>query len=160
MWRNRNKFPFKTKGKGRSLMVDTVSVEEWMKENKDKVTSGRNRPRKPMTKKKASATKKAAAKTATKAVAKKKKKVTRKKKKTGKVGRPRKKLAAKKPGRRPGRPPKKKVHTRKGAGSCTIVVNGQFDLETLQAFVSDVKHGCNVHVSPTKEGYALTAIKP
>ena len=90
MWRNRNKFPFKSKGKGRSLLVDTASVETWMDEHKDEITQGKHKPRKPM-----AASKAAKAPAAAKVVKKPSKKVRKKTVKKMK----------KKPGRKPGRKP-------------------------------------------------------
>ena len=41
MWRTRNKFPFKTKGTGRSLRIEPASVDAWMEENKEEIASGK-----------------------------------------------------------------------------------------------------------------------
>ncbi len=51
MWRNRKKFPFKTSGKGRSLLVNETSVDDWIEANKDNMPKGRSKARKPLGKK-------------------------------------------------------------------------------------------------------------
>ncbi len=48
MWRNRNKFPFKTKGTGKTLEVEITSIDAWLVDHKDDLLKGRNRLRKPM----------------------------------------------------------------------------------------------------------------
>jgi predicted DNA-binding transcriptional regulator AlpA len=47
MWRTRDKFPFKTKGKGRSLMINASAVDAWMRTHKDDVTPGKGKKRGP-----------------------------------------------------------------------------------------------------------------
>lgn len=146
MWRNRNKFPFKTKGKGRSLQVNVESIEKWMKEDKGKaVKPAAKKAKKKVAKKRGPKVKVAAKTTVVEA-------------KPAKPGRKK----GKKRGRKPGRPAKaatKRAYTRKVAGgACTIMVSGDLDLESLQQFVADIKAGSNVHVTPSKSGYVLTAV--
>lgn len=51
MWRNRNKFPFKTQGTGKNLMVSSESVETWVSKNQDKIKPRKSSGRKPGPKK-------------------------------------------------------------------------------------------------------------
>lgn len=43
MWRNRRRFPFKTRGNGRGLQVDEASVDAWMAERKEHPPKTRGR---------------------------------------------------------------------------------------------------------------------
>jgi hypothetical protein len=154
MWRNRKKFPFKTKGKGRNLLIDASSVDAWMVDHKDDVRKGRNKPRKPLKK-----TRKKTAKKVTRKVGKKVRK---------KPGpKPGRKKPGPKPGRRPGarrgRKPGPKPGRRPGPkaakSSSAIMVEGQLDLGLIQEFIAQIKAGYDVQISPSRKGYLLTTVR-
>lgn len=120
MWRSRNRFPFKTKGNARKLVVNADSVDTWLAERKNKPVKKKKKVRK--------------ARTGMRKVAKR--------------GRP-KGRPAKKTGAAAGRPGKK---------GCEIVVQGGLDLETIQNFVTQLKGGADLQISPAKDGYILKTV--
>jgi len=151
MWRNRGKFPFKTKGKGRSLLVDEESVGKYISADTSKLEKSKKRAAK-VSKKKTAPKKRGRKPNAV--VAKKAVKTASKE-----IG---KKKVGKKRGRKPGRPSNKvlkRTYTRKSEG-CKIIVKGDLDLAILQQFIADIKSGSNVIATPSgKEGYVLSAVK-
>ena len=133
MWRNRDKFPFETKGEGRNLRVSMASVETWLQEHgKELRKRVRNAARKGK-KKSAGAGKKAR---------RRGRPPGSKNKKKAKTGAPR--------GRRPGRP------ARASAG---LLIHGSVDLTTVQRFVSEIRQGYDVQALPTGDGILLTTVK-
>jgi len=147
MWRLRKKFPFKSKGKGRGLLVSKESVQKWL-DSGQKAGVRRGRPGRPPKKK------------VGRPVGRPKKKVGRPvgrpKKKVGRpVGRPKKKAATgRRPGRPPGRPPKKAAAAPKGG----LTIRVQAGLGEIQQFVSSIKAGQEVQVVPDKNGFIVTVV--
>jgi len=133
MWRNRDKFPFETRGEGRNLRVNAASVEAWLKEHGKEL---RKRVRKAARK----GTKKAAAATA--------KKAKRRGRPPGSKNKKKAKAGARR-GRKPGRP----------ARAAGLLIQGPVDLGTVQRFVAEVRQGCDVQALPTEGGILLTTVK-
>lgn len=136
MWRLRKKFPFRSKGKGRGLLVSKEAVQKWL-DSGQKAGVRRGRPGRPAKKKAGrppGRPKKAAA--------------------VRGPGRPKKVKTGRRPGRPPGRPSKAPAAPK----TVGLTIKVQAELGQIQEFVSRIKAGKELQVFPDKDGFVITVV--